>query len=374
MASSNHLALALAMTLVIAGCGGSADDAPAAAAPVAETTSAARVASTTVPSTTTSTTPRFGLLGEQVAVSESALGTVIWWHVPSIPLELLMDEGIPAPGHDWGRGSFALPAVYETAHAATGSCFDIYVETAGYLGLGPCPMQWAPWATDQQQPEATWGGPRGWAADSSEWIWLQEVWFSPDGESWQKVSSAFPDATAAVEAQPWSVAERDGRWVVIGASGVPQDADFIPDASDWSDVNGLHVPRTAQPAAWVSDDLSSWSPVPVAFSEPGTETRLTSVVADEVGWMIFGIRSSQERPWVAEWVAWASADGSSWEELPMAGVYDEPCRPVLSEPCGMIKAHLFDDAILIYAWTWPVPNRWWEGSEWRLFIGELPNF
>jgi hypothetical protein len=55
----------------------------------------------------------------------------------------------------------------------------------------------------------------------------------------------------------------------------------------------------------------------------------------------------------------------------MTGVYDAPCRPGLGEHCGMIKAHMVDDAIVVYAWTWPVPNRWWEGAEWRLFIGEI---
>jgi hypothetical protein len=363
----------MVLAAVVAGCDSTAEDAAATDSPGAApstTATTAPVTPTAPASTTTSTTPRYGLLGEEVAVSESALGTVTWWHVPSIPLELLETGGIPSPGHNQEH---RWPALYDNAHAVTGACFDIYEEAGGFLGLGPCPTFWAPWATDQQQPEATWGGPRGWAADQSEWIWLKEVWYSPDGESWDRAPEAFPDGTAAVEAQPWSVAERDGRWVVIGATGVTEDADVIPDEGDWSDVNGMRVRRSAQPAAWVSDDLATWSLLPVDFSESGTNTRLTSVVAGEAGWAIFGIRSSQERPWLAEWVAWASTDGSRWGELPMTGVYDAPCEPVLSEHCGMIKAHMVDDVIVVYAWTWPVPNRWWEGAEWNLFIGELPN-
>jgi hypothetical protein len=356
--------LALAMALAIAGCVRSADDAPTAAAPVAETTTTAPPTSTTVPPTTT-TAPRYGLLGEQVAVSESALGTVTWWHVPSIPLELVDAGGIPSPGQRWDH---SLPALYENAQTVTGACFEIYEQAPGYLGLGPCPRAWAL----RDQDESGWNLPRRWwQADFSEWLWLTEVWFSPDGESWDRAPGAFPDTTAAVEARPWSVAERDGRWVVIGATGVTEDADVVPDEGDWSDVLGLRVRRSVRPAAWVSNDLATWAPLPVDFSKGGTNTHLTSVVAGEAGWAIFGIRSSEERPWLAEWVGWASTDGSRWEELPMTGVYDEPCRPVLSEHCGMIKAHLIDDAILVYAWTWPVPNRWWEGSEWQLFIGEL---
>jgi hypothetical protein len=30
-----------------------------------------------------------------------------------------------------------------------------------------------------------------------------------------------------------------------------------------------------------------------------------------------------------------------------------------------------EGAIVVYAWTWPVPNEWSEGADWRLFIGEL---
>ena len=364
MGSSNHLVLAVVMAAAIAGCGGSGDTATGAASrPAASSsTTAAPVQSTTVPPTT-ATAPRYGLVGEEVAVSESVLGTVTWWYVPSIPLELVDAGGIPSPGHGW---DYRLPTLYENAQTVTGACFEIYEQAPGHLGLGPCPKAWAPWQPDQN-------GPRGWAADFSEWLWLNEVWFSPDGESWDKAADAFPDATAAVEAQPWSVAEHDGLWVVIGATGVTEDADVVPDESDWGDVLGLRVPRKAQPAAWMSEDLATWSPLPVDFSETGANTHLTSVVAGEAGWAIFGIRSSQERPWLAEWVAWASTDGSRWSELPMTGVYDAPCRPGLGEHCGMIKAHMTDDAIVVYAWTWPVPNRWWEGSEWRLLIGELPN-
>jgi len=364
LASSKHPVLAVVMAVVLGGCGVSGEDAPAAAAPFAEATTTASTTSTTIPRTTTSTTLRYGLYGEEMAVSESVLGTVTWWRVLSVPLELVMEDHFPAPSHGW---DYRLPALYENAQTVTGACFEIYEEGAGYLGLGPCPKTWAL----REHDESGWDVPGDWAADFSKWLWLAEVWSSPDGESWDRATDAFPDPGAAVEAQPWSVAERDGRWVVIGATGVTEDADIVPVEWDWSDILGLRVRRSVQPAAWVSNDLATWSPLPVDFSESGTNTHLTSVVAGEAGWAIFGIRSSQERPWLAEWVAWASTDGSTWEELPMTGVYDAPCKPALAEHCGMIKAHMIDDAIVVYAWTWPVPNQWWEGAEWRLLIGEL---
>jgi hypothetical protein len=196
-------------------------------------------------------------LGEEVAVSESVLGTVTWRRASSIPVQLLLNGDLPGPTHNW---EYDWLARYENAREATGTCFEIYEEAAGYLGLGPCPLEWVPWERAEdpyRQSSRAWGFL--WAGDPryTEWIWMREVWFSPDGESWETTTKIFPDSTAVVAAEPWSAAERDGRWVVIGATGVGD------------------------------------------------------------------------------------------------------------------KAHMTDDAIIVYAWTWPVPNRWWEGAEWKLFIGEL---
>jgi hypothetical protein len=206
---------------------------------------------------------------------------------------------------------------------------------------------------------------------------MRNVWFSPDGESWDNTTETFPDSTAVVAAEPWSVAERDDRWVVIGATGVGDNAD--PGRIHWEErtyeekyygENWLIVPKGAQPAAWVSDDLSEWKHVVADFATVAMDTRLTSVVAAEPGWVIFGIRGSQEPPRIAEWVAWASIDGIDWEELPMVGVYDTPCEPTRYEHCGMIKAHMLGDSVVAYAWTWPLgPHLFGPDLRWRLLVG-----
>jgi hypothetical protein len=315
-------------------------------------------------------------LGEEVAVSESVLGTVTWRRASSIPAQLVLTGGLPGPTHHW---EYDWLARYENAQEVTGACFEIYEEAAGYLGLGPCPVEWASWtrADDPVWERArAWGFP--WAAHPRwpEWIWMRNVWFSPDGESWDNTTKAFADSTAVVAAEPWSVTERGGRWVVIGATGIGDEADpgRIPwDERTWnqkySDSRSLIVPKGTQPAAWVSDDLTEWQLITAEFADEGMDTRLTSVVAGELGWFIFGIRGSQEPPRIAEWVAWTSTDGISWEELPMTGVYDTPCRPSIHEHCGMIKAHVLEDVIIAYAWTWPLEEMYMPQPGWRLLIG-----
>jgi hypothetical protein len=190
--------------------------------------------STTVPSST-STTSVYESLGEEVAVSESVLGAMAWRRASSIPAELVLNGGLPGPTHMW---TYDWLARYENAREVTGACFEIYEVGAGYLGLGPCPDYWAPEAAwDALRPE--WQQNRQW--DSAEWIWMREVWSSPDGESWDQTTMDFPDATAAVVALPWVVAEKDGRWVVIGVTGVGEDAD-IP----WDDRTTGRTSRSGE--------------------------------------------------------------------------------------------------------------------------------
>jgi len=221
-------------------------------------------------------------------------------------------------------------------------------------------------------------GPRIWEPDNRKWNWLNEIWYSPDGELWDQTTKAFPDSTAVVAAEPWSVAEKDGQWVVIGATGVSRDSDTpLEDrtaaerrvAEITVNPGGLNVPRSAEPAAWVSDNLPfGWKRVFVDFGEEGTDTQLTSVVAGDAGWVIFGIRVSHAPPQSVEWVGWASTDGITWEELPMADVFDTLCEPNEHDHCGLIKAHMLDDAIVAYAWTWP-PTEHHSVTAWELLIG-----
>jgi hypothetical protein len=329
-----------------------------------------------LPSTQAAPSDPYALFGEVVAVVDTALGAVTWRQASSIPLDLVGGDQLPDPSHRWENRWLAL---YESAQDATGACFEIFEETSGYLGLGPCAADWL--------PQHSWhvevgGGPRIWEPNDRKWNWLNQVWFSPDGVDWNQTTQAFPDSTAVVAAEPWSVAERDGQWVVIGASGVSRDAETLPEDQTKVerriaelDVNtgGLDVPRSAEPAAWVSDNLPfGWKRVFVDFGEEGTDTRLTSVVAGEAGWVIFGIRASHAPTQVVQWVGWVSTDGITWEELPMADVFDTPCEPTEHDHCGLIKAHMLDDAIVAYAWTWP-PGEEHALPTWALLIGTVGN-
>lgn len=370
------LLVVIALAAAATGCASNAVETPAQAAPDETRSRVATTASTTPPSTT-STTLGYESLGEEVGVSDSVLGPVTWQRASSIPAQLLMAGDLPGPTHAW---EYDWLARYENAQEVTGACFEIYEEAAGYLGLGPCPVEWAPWtrADDPAWERARiWGFPGASYPGSTEWIWMRNVWFSPDGESWDNTTKAFADSTAVVAAEPWSVAEKDGRWVVIGATGIDDEAD--PGRIPWDErtygekyygENWLIVPKGSQPAAWVSDDLTEWQPISAEFADEGMDTRLTSVVAGDRGWFIFGIRGSQEPPRIAEWVAWASIDGIDWEELPMAGVYDTPCEPTRYEHCGMIKAHMIGDSVVAYAWTWPLgPHLFGPDLRWRLLVG-----
>jgi hypothetical protein len=307
-------------------------------------------------------------LGAEVAVVETALGTMTWRSASSIPLGPLEHREMPSPGHQW---PYEWKRRYENATEATGACFEIYEEAAGYLGIGPCPSYWQPdtlWGADSQYQAS-----RRWSAFNPVWIWLDDVWYSADGGSWTRIPDAFPDPAAVVRAEPWAVAEHDGRWLVIGATGVGPDADVPWDqrSSDQRIGRGLLPPIGAEPAAWVNDDLTTgWKRVSADFAEPGTYTELTSVVAGDPGWFIFGIRSSQEEPFAAEWVAWTSSDGLAWDEMPMSEVYQAPCLSRGPRHCGHLKAHMVDDIVLVYAWSSDmgadVPT-----SGWRLLIGSV---
>jgi hypothetical protein len=160
------------------------------------------------------------------------------------------------------------------------------------------------------------------------------------------------------------VAEHERRWIVIGWADVTVEKGEEPDGP------GRGVPMSATPAAWVSDDLHNWTRLPVEFAAEGMHTRLTSVAAGEQGWVIFGVRASQESPMTAEWAGWVSPDGIEWEPLPINDVFLEPgCKPTSSEFCNRVKATITDDAIVAYTHSWDLPNWLLVDTRWNLMIG-----
>lgn len=280
-----RLLFVIVLAAMVAGCRSRAEDTPAAAASdataVVTTTTAAPVPSS-IPPTTTSTTLGYRSLGEEAGTSETVLGAVTWRRTQVIPLDLLWETYFPGPGYS---STYQFEGVYDHAQEVTGRCLQIYDVPSGYLGLGPCPNYW----------EGHW---LGWFAPFDHaWMRGIEVWFSPDGVDWELMTDAVFDPSAAVMADPFVAAEYDGRWVVIGWEGVDRQPDLtVEELAANEECWGCLVPSfpiTATPAAWVSNDLVTWTRLSVDFSKPGMDTWLTSVAAGELGWVIFGIRRTR---------------------------------------------------------------------------------
>jgi hypothetical protein len=360
-----RLLVVIALAAAAAGCGSSDEDTRSASArDETPTTAATTLAPTTLPSTT-STTSVYGWLGDEVGISATALGMVTWHRTQAVPLDLLWEADFPGPGYSYG---YELEGISAHAREVTGRCLQIHDVPSGYLGMGPCPNYW----------EGRGNEMGGWFAPFDHpWMRGIEVWFSPDGVGWELMTDTAFGPSAAVMADPFVVAEYGGQWVVVGWADVDSQSDLPEEQLAAHMECGCmppHVPIGATPAAWISEDLVTWIRLPIDFAAPGADTWLTSVAAGEAGWVIFGTRRSDGKPRTAEWAGWVSTDGIEWEELPMKGLHDDPCRPLGFEHCGRIQAHVIEDAIVVYAWTYDTPANppfGGNGRSWTLLIGEL---
>ena len=349
-----------------------------------ESDTAGTVTSTTVTPTTEPVTPTteplppqttmpaadtglfdYWLLGDPVVTLDSPLGTLTWIRAGGVPLQWLND-GFPRPGPVLSQ------ALLEAFVEAPG--FDVFPSDVGYLGIGPSgdpdglrgstefinnPYRLRGLAEDEDPHQVVelhqthlrlregitieqYYEGRWWGQGISEWLLpLDEVWYSADGQNWEmKTATGFePDAFMA--SQHYSVAERDGRWIVIGWIAAGEDD---------------NRPASGTPAAWTSEDLGTWTRVPIDFARPDRITRLTSVAAGNQGWVIFGIHSTDEIPRQGEWAAWASPDGLEWEPLPIEDFFDPPdCGDNPISDCS-VNSIFTDDALVAYVtgggWPW----------------------
>ena len=375
-----------AVVFGVAGVRGVFDSEPDTAGTATTTSSAVTATTEPVPPTTEPPLPQttvpaadtglfdYWSLGDPAATLDSPLGTLTWIRADGIPLQRL-DDGFPRPG------SPAVPeALLEAFVQAPG--FDVFGSEVGYLGIGPAgdpdglrgstrfiqsdyrlrglteeedPYQ----VVELQQTRVRlregiaveqWYEGRWWGQGISAWrLPLDEVWYSADGQTWELKTDTGFEPGATMESQPYSVAEHDGRWIVIGEIA-GSEADNRPAA-------GI-------PAAWTSDDLVTWTRVPIDFTKPDRITRLTSVAAGDQGWVIFGIHSTEEIPRQGEWAAWASADGLEWEPLPVEDIFDPAeCG---DNPVGdcQINPVFTDDALVTYVTGggWPWIATWLEGD------------
>ena len=106
------------------------------------------------------------------------------------------------------------------------------------------------------------------------------LWFSTDGTTWDLISPDSPFGEA--EVNTLSIAERDGRFVAIGA-----------------------VEAAMQGFVWVSDDALTWRQADLELAYP------LMVDAGELGWALIGAEALPQA--ASDFALWFSADGQQWD-------------------------------------------------------------
>ena len=106
------------------------------------------------------------------------------------------------------------------------------------------------------------------------------VWFSADGHGWELMSEESPFGESAAV---YEIAERDGRFVAVGAT------------------------RGASAVAWVSDDGLAWEPTIFDLDF------VDGIAGGDLGWVLTGANAIDEQ------LMYFSADGYNWD-----GPYERP--------------------------------------------------
>ncbi len=319
-------------------------------------------------------------IGEAEGTLDTAFGTLSWYQTSSVPRELV-EAGLPGPSRP--RPDYDLRRTFAKAPC----CLEVFEGADGYLGLGATGGPDEPriifghrgdllrvrgvetveefeilsdtTGIDGFEYWSEWYGRWDFYTGGGEFSFAPaEVWFTPDGSTWeQRADSAF-GTDVVMLSQPDSVAERDGTWMVLGWSGIEDPASSTYRAHT---VGGIGT-------AWTSDDLKTWTLVPFEFGSPGVDTNLLSVVAGDGGWMVVGERISRETPATHEPVVWISPDGLAWSELPMADVVGLPhcgsSKPTETCLSSFLRAAFFPDGITLYV-EYGDPSV----LGWRLWIG-----
>jgi hypothetical protein len=220
---------------------------------------------------------------------------------------------------------------------------EIFEVAGGYVGLQGSTDD--DYAERDRRRTPMWFGPD---------ILVEAVWFSPDAESWELLLDGSIEPGVLTTHEPWVLAERDGRFVLVGwadsgfvdssytlwddqgndlengagsvvvdvdgegdpllfdddgnlllfdGDGNPVDPDEVTDA-DGNPVDVVEALAKGEvrvnpvggaverggPMAWVTDDLVTWERVTADFEKAGMLTDIESVVATNAGWFIFGVR------------------------------------------------------------------------------------
>jgi hypothetical protein len=327
--------------------------------------------------------------GTPAGTLETPLGNLSWLTLSGVSSQWI-EAGFPGPnGRQPGRDFWQI-------WSDTHSGLEVFETDAGYLGLGSTAepdeprimtgyrdllvrvrgaetyddveqrdIESGPWLPDDFEG---WGGDR-WGSATEDGLGEdfyffapEEVWFSQDGSEWLQVSVSGLGEGAALQPQPGSVAHQDGTWMVIG----------------WADVDeplGFRVSIDGSPAAWMSDDLVTWTRVPFGFPSIGTDTEIVQVVAGDRGWLIVSYsRYDGDRP-TTDTSLWVSADGFGWEEIQIEDITGLPGCPQGNlirdgEACHFgVRASFVPGGIALYV---DVPTTIRGGqirSTWTLWLG-----
>jgi hypothetical protein len=328
--------------------------------------------------------------GTAAGTLDTPLGSVSWYVLDRISSDWI-EAGFPGPyGQQPGRDFWEI---WGAAHSG----LEVFETEAGYLGLGSTvapdeprimtgyrdmlvrvrgaetldevqqmdadsgaflPDEFEAWANDIWGSETEDGG-----GSDFYFFAADEVWFSPDGSEWVQVDSPGLGEGAALESQPGSVAYHDGTWMVIGWTGVDEPL-------------GQRESVDGAPAAWMSDDLATWTRVPFEFPSTGTDTELTQVIAGDRGWLIVGTsRYEGDR---ATWAAtlWVSADGLTWEEVRIEDLTGLPGCPRWAllrqgEECHFenVRASFVPGGIALYVNVPTYGGGLSISESWRLWLG-----
>lgn len=295
--------------------------------------------------------PDYAAVAEGVGTTDSSIGSISWLSSSRVPVAWVQD-GFPSFG-------FTYPRSMTMLYKAAPEDVEIYEVGEGYVALGK--GRYPELAFDFDSRDTRW-------VVLWDWPFLPgSVWFSSDGESWELMTEGPIEPNIGAIHDPFVIAERDGRYVLLGWTDSSVEVD--PDDQEASPefVRG-------RPMAWVSDDLATWERVVADFEKPNMRTDLNSVVATDTGWLIFGVRRTNETTLddsrVAEWAAWTSPDGVVWQELEIQELLGDPdCKPVSNGHCIRIKAEPAPGGVAVYAYQWELPIYDIRDTTWTVLIG-----
>lgn len=206
---------------------------------------------------------RAGLVvGANGLVAQAFTGDVFWAPNGSGPETVAPDFELVVAAPTWGE-AIGMPAD-ATCDPPTVSSVDvppIVATPAGFITLV---------SVNGADPFGIWP------------VCEPEVWSSPDGKAWERLSDGSPFGDGAYI---YDMGWRNGRLIAVGGVGIDEGA------------------------LWLSDDGRSWTRAEPLPAEDDFELR--EVAAGGLGWVVLGEWS--HRPGLTGWV---SPDGDCWKPLP----------------------------------------------------------